>query len=306
MDWVRQLDNLYLKGQVLLDEPLRRYTSLGIGGLAQAMVFPADVDDLRQLLRFTRENDVPFFILGAGSNLVVRDGGFKGLVISLCLGFKQIHHKGNILCPQAGVHISKLLSYAQTNQLGGLEFLAGVPGTVGGAVVMNAGARDSEIGNLVKSVSLLQLDGNLVSLDKSEIKFSYRSSSLPSQGVVLEVKFNLKPTSSEVIKSKTKQFIQQRKQSQPAGLSAGSIFKNPPGYFAGRLIEEVGLKGFTIGNAKISKQHANFIINKGSASAQDVESLIQYAQNEVYKQKSIWLEPEVKIIGQTLANSQPE
>ncbi len=297
-DWLKQLDSLYLKGQVLLAEPLRRYTSMGVGGPAQALVFPSDTDDLTRLLQFAREQAVPFFILGAGSNLLVRDGGFNGLVINLCLGFKQISHRSRLLCAQAGVLISKLLAYAQTNQLAGMEFLAGVPGTVGGAVVMNAGAAGKEIGELVRSVSLLRPEGNQLRLQREQIEFGYRTTSLASQGIVLEAEFELLEAASETIENKVQQVLAQRKQTQPPDPSAGSIFKNPPGDYAGRLIEGVGLKGFSLGNAQVSERHANFILNKGGASAQDIESLIQLIQKKVLAQKGIRLEPEVKIVGQ--------
>jgi len=283
---------------VLLAEPLRRYTSLRIGGPAQALVFPSDRDDLARVLQFAREQAVPFFILGAGSNLLVRDGGFNGLVINLCLGFKQINHQGSFLRAQAGVLISKLLVYAQANQLAGLEFLSGVPGTVGGAVVTNAGAVGEEVGQLIRSVSLLRPEGNQLCLKREQIEFGYRTTSLAAQGIVLEAEFELLEAASETIESKMQQILAQRKQTQPPGPSAGSIFKNPVGDYAGRLVEEVGFKGFSLGSAQVSEQHANFILNKGGASAQDVESLIQLIQKEVLAQKGIWLEPEVKIIGQ--------
>ncbi len=271
---------------------------MGVGGPAQALVFPSDTDELARLLQFAREQAVPFLILGAGRNLLVRDGGFNGLVINLCLGFKQISHRSSLLRAQAGVLISKLLAYAQANQLAGLEFLAGVPGTVGGAVVTNAGAAGGEVGQLVRSVSLLRPEGNRLCLKREQIEFTYRSSALAPQGIVLETEFELLEAASETIESKMQQVLAQRKQTQPPGPSAGSIFKNPPGDYAGRLIEEIGLKGFSLGDAQVSERHANFILNKGGASAQDVESLIQLIQKEVLAQKGIRLEPEVKIIGQ--------
>lgn len=281
-----------------MSEPLRRYSSLGVGGPAQALVFPANVDDLRLAVKFAREHEIPILILGAGSNLLIRDGGFNGLVINLCMGFKQIRHEGNYVYVQAGTHISKLLSYLQINQIGGLEFLVGVPGTIGGAIIMNAGASDGEIGQFVSAVSIFRMDGKLLHLTREQIDFGYRSSSLESQGIILEVEFELQHADADIIEDKMRQFLAMRKSNQPAGLSAGSIFKNPPGDYAGRLIEDSGLKGTKIGGAGIADQHANFILNNGSASAQDIESLIRLVQREVFEKKGIRLEPEVKIIGQ--------
>ncbi len=287
---------------MLLGEPLRRYTSLGIGGPAQALVFPSDAEDLQQLLKLAHDAAIPFYVLGAGSNLLVRDGGFKGLVVSLCLGFKRISHRENIIKVQAGAHVSKLLAYAQANNLGGLEFLAGIPGTVGGAVAMNAGAGGSEIGQRVKAVSVLTPDVQYVRFTREKINFGYRSSSLADCGIVLGAELELSPMDSGAVADKVSRFLSERKRNQPAGSSAGSIFKNPPGDYAGRLIEEAGLKGVSIGDAQVSAQHGNFILNKGTASARDVEALIQLVQKEVARKKGVCLEPEVKIIGEAARN----
>ena len=299
MDWVKQLEGLYLRGQVLLSEPLRRYTSMGVGGAARALVFPADARELARLLQFARRQGVRFCVLGAGSNLLVRDGGFDGMVINLCMGFRRISHRENLLQAQAGVLVSKLSAYARENGLAGLEFLSGVPGTVGGVVVMNAGAAGEQVDRLLVRVLLMRLDGDQQWLERSQIEFGYRSSSLAGSGVVLEAHFALQQGEGADIESRMQQVLSRRKACQPTGASAGSVFKNPPGDYAGRLIEEVGLKGFCIGNAQISEQHANFIINRGGASARDVESLIQLAQREVMDKKGVWLEPEVKIVGQS-------
>ncbi|MBI5789523.1 MAG: UDP-N-acetylmuramate dehydrogenase [Candidatus Schekmanbacteria bacterium] len=281
----------------MYDEPLRRYTSFKIGGPARGLVLPADLDDLRKILHFVREYKVEVFLLGAGSNLLVRDGGFDGLIINLCLGFKNISHQDNLLRVQAGVLVPKLLSYAQANGLGGLEFLVGIPGTIGGALAMNAGVKDHEIGQFVKWVSVMRFNGEYECLNKEQIIFGYRVSSLSAEGIVIEAELELNPAKSQEIEFKMNEYIAKRRNTQPLWASAGSIFKNPAGDYAGRLIEEVGLKGRRSGDAQLSEEHANFIVNLGSASAHDVEELMQNVQREVLVKKGIWLEPEVRIIG---------
>ncbi len=290
------------RGKVEFQEMLGKYTSLKVGGKADALVFPANLEDLVFLLERIRDHKLPFFILGAGSNLIIRDGGIRGVVIKLN-HFNRIEKKDSErIYAEAGVFLPRLLKYTLEESLTGFEFICSIPGSVGGALKMNAGIPGREISDLVESVRVLTLKGDLIEIDKKDASFGYRSSRFPN-GILLGALFRLRGAPKHEVQENIALLLKKRRETQPLSYpNVGSIFKNPKGGYAGKLIEEVGLKGFQIGGAQISEKHANFIINKGSATADDILQLIRKAGREVETSKGIVLELEAKIVGEYAVN----
>lgn len=282
---------------IVADEPMSKHTTLGIGGPAE---WYAEVDSLSHLdkvLRAARQKNLPVFFLGAGSNLLVSDRGIAGLVIRLHGEFESVRFNGQEVRAGAGTLLPSLIKQAAERGLGGAEPLVGVPGTVGGALVMNAGTRELEIGQIVKSVEVIRSNGELHLIAADQISFQYRSSSLRNE-IICFATLQLKPADKDDIIRTIQEFLSRRLQSQPIGtLNVGSIFKNPAGRYAAQLIEQAGLKGTKRGNAQISPKHANFIVNCGGASSEDVKGLIFEIQDAVYKKFGVRLEPEIKIVG---------
>lgn len=279
--------------------PMSDYTSFKIGGPADFLCFPDGISQLKNLLGFCRKNSIPYFVLGNGSNLLVSDLGIEGIVISL-RNFNEITYNPAFeICCGAGVKLSKLCTFALENALSGLEFAWGIPGTVGGAIYMNAGAYNGEISNVLKECTFIDEEGNVVQADVSSLQLGYRSSIFSdSSKVIVSAKFSLKNERKENIKAVMDDLINRRRSKQPLEFpSAGSTFKRPTGHFAGTLIEECGLKGVGVGGAEVSEKHAGFIINRGEATCSDVLSLISKVKQEVFLQKSVTLEPEVKVVG---------
>ncbi len=286
---------------------MSRHTSFGIGGPADALAYPVDRDDLITLLGEIRKKGLPFFVLGGGTNLLVRDSGFRGVVISLrrMTGIRIEREYRSVggsfarIIAEAGAPLPALHLFAADRGLTGLEFAAGIPGTIGGAVCMNAGTAAGEFGDIVESVTLVSMDGVIVTKSREEMKFGYRTADIPAGSCVLEVLLTLRHGERGEIKARIGDLLEKRKDRQPLGLpSAGSVFKNPPGESAGRLIEKAGLKGRTIGNAQVSEKHANFIVNLGKATAHDVLALMNIVQKTVLDVHGIRLEPEIKILGE--------
>jgi UDP-N-acetylmuramate dehydrogenase len=290
------------KGKTVYQEPLKKYTSLKTGGLADVLVFPADRTDLLLIFKKIREEKVPFFILGAGSNLIIRDGGIRGIVIKLS-HFNSIEKRSpEIVFAESGVLLSRLIKFALEESLTGFEFLCSIPGSVGGALKMNAGIPGQEISGLVESIEMVTMKGEIIKVGQKEAHFGYRSSRIP-HGIVLGGSFRLKPSSKHEIQEKLALFLKSRRETQPLSYpNVGSIFKNPPGKYAGKLIEEVGLKGLQVGGAQISDKHANFIINKGSATSNDILCLIRIAGKKVQEEKGVILELEARIVGSYAAH----
>lgn len=287
-----------LKGAVVFDAPLRELTSLRIGGPADALVVPEDVADLRQLVRQAYAVRIPLFVLG-GTNVLIRDGGIRGVVVSLGKLIAVESCAQDVLYAEAGIRMPRLLQEAISQSLSGLEWAAGIPGTLGGAVAMNAGTRLGEMKDCLQAVQLLSLDGVLSRGEAASIEFSYRRAGLP-EGIVVGAWLQLRRGVTAKIEADMKSYLQYRKNTQPlAQPNAGSVFKNPPNASAGKLIEEAGLKGFRVGDAKVSQKHANFIVNMGQARATDAILLIKKIQQEVYHRTKIMLEPEWKIIGES-------
>ena len=287
-----------LRGRVATDAPLGPLTSFGIGGPAALLATPEDAGDLRTALGFAREEGLPVHVLGGGSNTLVRDGGVRGLVIRPA-AFQELRRDGNTLRAGAGVRVGRLLAFCATQGLAGLEILSGVPGTVGGALWGNAGAWGGSIGDTVREVDLVTAAGEDKVLAREAIPFRYRGSGLPPGAVITAGTFSLAAGVPAEIRHRISGYLIQRNAKQPVRFrSAGSIFKNPPGDHAGRLVEASGLKGRRIGNAMISEQHGNFIVNLGGATAADVLALIRLAQEGVRQASGVALELEIRIIGE--------
>ena len=288
------------KGSVLFDVSMKEYTSLKIGGNADVMAFPQDAADLRELIKFALTKKFPVFYLGAGSNLLVRDGGIRGIVVNLSEGMKDITFLDDMkVHAGSGVRLSDLLKECAERGLGSLEFVAAIPGVLGGAVAMNAGCYGREMKDVVEGVEIIDKKGKKGFLSNSELGFGYRSTKLAQGSVVVRVHLALEKKDPKKIKEEIKELRAKRKESAPVSKpSAGSIFKNPEGTSAGRLIDEAGLKGLSSGDAEISTEHGNYIINNGSASAADVLSLMATIRDKVYSEKGVMLEPEIKVIGE--------
>lgn len=286
-----------IRGEVVFDAPLAELTSLCIGGPADALVSPEDVHDVCRIVRQAHAARIPIMVLG-GTNLLVQDGGIRGIVLSL-VNLAAIEKEENrLVFAEAGVRLPVLLGFAVHHGLSGLEWAAGIPGTVGGAVVMNAGTKLGEMQNCLDAIQMVDPEGRLVTHAATDVAFAYRSVSLP-EGVVVGAWLRLTPASRQTIDSRTKSYLQYRKQSQPLSQpNAGSVFKNPQGTTAGRLIEDAGLKGYRVGDAQVSTKHANFIVNLGQARSADVLQLIETIQREVSQQTGIMLELEWKVVGE--------
>ncbi|KXG78587.1 UDP-N-acetylenolpyruvoylglucosamine reductase [Fervidicola ferrireducens] len=286
--------------RVKIDEPMKYHTSFRIGGPADVMVLPQDVDEIRKVVNYCNQNSIPFFVMGNGTNLLVRDKGIRGVVIKIAQNFNDVKVEGNIIKARAGALLSLVAKAALENGLTGLEFASGIPGTLGGAIIMNAGAYDGEMAKVVREVVVMDLKGEISSMKNEELDFSYRWCKLQTGGkIVLEAKLELEAGAYEDIKRKMEEFSKRRKMKQPLNMpSAGSTFKRPPGNYAGFLIEKAGLKGFKVGDAMVSELHAGFIVNTGNATAKDVLSLIEIIQNRVKEKFGILLEPEIKVVGE--------
>jgi UDP-N-acetylmuramate dehydrogenase len=296
-----------VRGEVRLNEPLSGHTSFRIGGPADALVMPADRDDLITLLAEIREQGIPYVVLGGGTNLLVRDGGFRGVVVSLkklsaidvAREYRSLGGSFAVVHADAGAALGQLLSFSVERGLTGLEFATGIPGTVGGAICMNAGTAQGEIGDVVETVTLLAPSGDLVVRQRDEMNFGYRTANVPPGHIVLDAQVVLRYGDAGKIKAQVKKLMDQRKAHQPWGLpNAGSVFKNPLDEAAGKLIEAAGLKGRAAGGAQVSDKHANFIVNRGNAKAADVLALMETVREKVLEMHRIRLEPEIKIIGE--------
>ena len=286
--------------ELLLEEPMAKHTSFRIGGPADVLAQPADEAELAALLKRAGEHAVPVTLVGNGSNLLVRDKGIRGLVIKLSNLFSSITVDGNVLTFGSGISLAMASKKAASLSLSGMEFAVGIPGTIGGAVYMNAGAYDGEMAKVVTCVRVMDMQGKISELQASELDFAYRHTALQNSGwIVISVTVALQPGEAESIAAKMADFSQRRISKQPLELpSAGSMFKRPPGYFAGTLIEQTGLKGYTVGGAQVSQKHAGFVVNVGGATAKDVLQLISDVQSKVFAAHGVRLEPEVLVLGE--------
>ena len=294
-----------LKGRVKIKEPLKKHTTFGVGGPADFFIQPKDSSDLKLLLNLLKRGKMPFLLIGAGSNLLVSDKGVKAAVISLdSLFFKKINRKGDSLAVGSGARLGELLSASRRSGLSGLEFLAGIPGSLGGALVMNAGVSERtasgkaiqrSISDLVEEVTVMDRRGDIKKLKKKDIAFRYRTSSL-GKYIVLSASFKLRRAAQPEVEMNINRYLEQRKRSQgKARGSAGCVFRNPKGDSAGRLIDLCGLKGKHIGGASVSAHHANFILNTAQASSGDILKLMQLIKRRVRHKFGVDLDPEIKI-----------
>jgi len=286
-----------LRGSVCFQAPLRDYTSFKIGGPADVVVEPADIEDVCLVVQQARKRKIPLFVLG-GTNLLIRDGGIRGIVVSLVRLRAIKEEPGSVLYADGGVGMPTLIGYAIRHSLGGLEWAAGIPGTVAGCVVMNAGTRLGEMKDSIKTVRLVNMKGQVVDLEATQVTFKYRRALLP-RGIVVGVWLQLKQGIRSEIERVVKDYLHYRRDTQPLAMpSAGCVFKNPPNDSAGRLIEATGLKGVRIGDAEVSMKHANFVVNQGRAKAEDVIALIRKVRSTIRRRTGVRLDLELKIVGE--------
>ena len=295
------------RGEIKLNEPLAGHTSYRIGGPADVLAYPENKDDLCALLKYISEKGLKYFILGNGTNLLVRDGGYRGVVISLERmnavtierQYRSLGGMYSIVRAEGGATLHRLLSAAVEKGLTGLEFAAGIPGTVGGAVCMNAGTTAGEIGDIIDTVTLISPQCEPVVKSREELSFGYRTANIPAGHLIFDIKIILRHGEQEKIRSNVRELMAARRERQPSAQpNAGSVFKNPLDESAGKLIETAGLKGKTVGGARVSEKHANFIVNTGKAKASDVIALMELVKEKVLEVHKIRLEPEIKIIGE--------
>ncbi|HDQ46120.1 MAG TPA: UDP-N-acetylmuramate dehydrogenase [bacterium] len=300
MDKIRIIQKIKqrFKGSLLADEPLSGHTSYRIGGPADLFALPGDLDDVRLLLDICHAESLDWFVIGRGSNLLVSDTGFRGIVIDVSDAFNHISSRGTVVTAGAGVLLWDLLRYCTEFGLSGLEELSGVPGSLGGAVRLNAGAFGEEIFNTISRIKFLDPTGIVEKRERAEIRAGYRQTDLPRRIVVIEAELTLHDGNPTEMQAVQDNILKRRRERQPLSLpSAGSVFKRPEGDYAGRLIEEAGLKGLRIGDAMVSKKHANFIVNVHVASARDVLHLIREVQERVFERFGVRLEPEIHFVG---------
>ncbi len=298
-DWRQAFEEISMQERILYEAPLADYTTFKIGGPAQVLAFPASVDEVARLIRTARRYEMPVTVLGNGSNVLVRDKGIRGLVMKFGETMSQMKRVGSNIISGAGAGLGELARFAAHEGLSGLEFSVGIPGSIGGAVFMNAGAYDGEISVLVESVTAVSLTGEIENLPRAELDFSYRHSVFQENcAIICEVELALSEGCSATILEKMNELTEKRESRQPIEMpSAGSTFKRPEGHFAGTLIEKAGLKGLRCGGAEVSMKHAGFVVNAGGATAADVQELIKEVQARVFAHSGVKLHPEVRIIG---------
>ncbi len=297
MDIKSDLNNIC--SDVRLKEPMSKHTSFKIGGAADILCVPESVDEIINLIEYFKKNSINFIIIGNGSNLLVSDLGIEGAVIKIGSAMSRIDINGEEMTVEAGALLSKTANIALSHSLTGIEAISGIPGTIGGAVYMNAGAYGTEIKDVIKEVTFIDENGIIKTYFCDDLDFEYRKSFFTDKNnIILSCVLNLKKGDKEEISQKMKEYTKKRTSKQPLSYpSAGSTFKRPEGYFAAKLIEDCGLKGYSIGGAKISELHSGFVINYNNATAKDVLDLIEYTKEKVLKEFGVKLEPEVKIIG---------
>ena len=286
--------------RVFTEEAMSQHTTFKIGGPADYFLMPDKGEDVGRVIKICKEKEIPYFILGNGSNLLVGDGGYRGAVIQIYRNMSSVTVEGNEITAQAGALLSAVAAAAKNASLTGFEFAGGIPGTIGGAVVMNAGAYGGEMKDVLTEVTVMNAEGDIFTLPTEELELGYRTSIIKTAGyIVLEAKIRLKEGDPEVIRETMKDLTIRRTTKQPLEYpSAGSTFKRPEGYFAGKLIMDSGLAGYQVGGAQVSEKHCGFVINAGDATARDVRTLMDNARDIVYKKYGVTLEPEVKFLGE--------
>lgn len=298
--FIEDLKNILTIDQIKENELMKHHTTFRIGGSADVMTMPNTEEEIVEIIALSNKHNIPYTIVGNGSNILVTDKGIRGLVIKIAENFSDVQIEGNLVYAQSGARLTAISRKIYEAELTGFEFASGIPGTVGGGVYMNAGAYDSEMKNVIKTVRVLDKTGNVIELSNEEMHFGYRKSrAMEDSLIILSVVIELKQGDKAAIKAKIDDFTNKRVTKQPVSeFSAGSTFKRPEGHFAGKLIEETGLRGYTIGHAKISEKHCGFVINKGDSTCEDMLEFIQKVKHKVYEKTGVKLEEEIKIIGE--------
>lgn len=295
-----------VQGKLVFDEPMQRYTTMKVGGAADVLVHPTSIDEVQAILQFAKQEGLPWTVLGRGSNLLVRDSGIRGIVMSLS-ELTQISCEApdgddaayRVMQVDAGVRLKRLLGYCAEHGLSGVEGLEGVPGTVGGAVVMNAGTPAGCIGDAIIDVTYIEQGARIVTKKVETLKFSYRKNKIPRTAVVLSTRLRAHVTDPDAVREKLQQLRDKREAAQPSTQpGVGSVFRNPEGLSAWKLIDDAGLRGVRIGKARISEMHSNWIVNEGGATARDIETLIKLVRDKVKERCGVLLDPEVVIVGE--------
>lgn len=299
-EFINEARALLGDGQFFVNEPMSRHTTFNIGGPADYLLFPANIEQMSKIFIMLKRYDIPHTILGNGSNVLVLDKGIRGAVIKMHAPMSYKSCQGNKIIAGAGAYLKHVSSFAADNGLTGMEFACGIPGSLGGAVFMNAGAYDGDMQKIVTRVKTVTHDGKILTYEKEELDFGYRHSVFQHNGqAICEITLELQSGDKAQIQAKIDDFTHRRESKQPLEMpSAGSTFKRPQGYFAGTLIDETGLKGLQVGGAQISTKHAGFVVNSGHATAKDVLDLIKQVQDRVYAKSGVKLFPEVRIIGE--------
>lgn len=300
LEFYDKLKDYIEETRIYKEEPMRRHTTFRVGGNADYFVVPKTEEEVKNIVNLCKKEEMPYFVLGNGSNLLVGDKGYRGVIIEICKEMNQIEVQGDSLSVQAGALLSKVGSAALEAGLTGFEFASGIPGTMGGAVFMNAGAYGGEMKDVLSEVTVLDENGEVRILKKEELELGYRTSIVAKKGyVVLAARVALQPGDKEKIKARMQELKIQRTTKQPLEYpSAGSTFKRPEGYFAGKLIADSGLRGFQVGGAQVSEKHCGFVINKDNATASDVVELMNQVIAKVQKEFGVTLEPEVRKLGE--------
>lgn len=294
-----KLNNVIAKDSILIDEPMSRHTTFRVGGPADFFVTPKAKEEVRDVIRICKEVGMPYYIIGNGSNLLVSDAGYRGVIVQIYKEMNEVKVEGDLVKAQAGALLSGIAAKALGAELSGFEFASGIPGTIGGACVMNAGAYGGEMKDVLESVTVLTGEGKIIELGRNELELGYRTSVIAKKGyIVLGAVLKLERGDGEKIKTYMDELKEKRVTKQPLEYpSAGSTFKRPEGYFAGKLIEDAGLRGFQVGGAQVSEKHCGFVINRDHATAADIMELMRQVQIRVKENSGVDLEPEVKRLG---------
>ncbi len=285
--------------RIFINEPMKKHTTFQVGGNADCLIAVENDEEMKSLLNYLNKIEIPYLVVGNGSNLLVSDDGFRGIILKTKGSYADINVEGDIICAQAGALLSQVAKTAYDHGLTGFEFAAGIPGTVGGGVVMNAGAYGGEMAHVVQQVEIIDKNGETLVMDNETMEFGYRKSAIKNSSfVVSRVTFKLQSGDKEQIKARMDELAAARREKQPLEYpSAGSTFKRPEGYFAGKLIMDSGYRGYTLGGAQVSEKHCGFVINKYNASANDISDLMKEVSDGVYNKFGVRLEPEVIKVG---------
>lgn len=300
MDKLKKLEEIVDCNNVKFNEPMKKYTTMKVGGPCDAIVFPENIDEIKEIIKFCKTENMKYYVIGNGSNLLVRDEGIHAIIIKIGNKFSKISVENDVVTVLAGATMPLVSQYAKNNSLSGFEFACGIPGTIGGGIKMNAGAYGSEISDVLETVTFMDENQNIKTITNIECDFGYRKSIFINNPnyIILSATFKFKHDEKEKIEEKMKVNSEARKEKQPLEYpNFGSVFKRPEGYFVGKLVSDSGLRGYTIGGAQVSTKHTGFIVNIGNATCKDVIDLIKYIQDTVYNKFNVKLTPEVIVIG---------